>query len=81
MQIEVDLGPGDLALAMKDEDPETIIEFIRDFLDHDFDKASSNELSEWLIAFLRDDIDFRKSIVEREKAYIEDLRKHCQNKP
>lgn len=81
MRIEVDLGPGDLAMAMKDEDPETIIEFIRDFLDHDFTKASSNDLSEWLINFLRDDIAFRKGIVEREQAYLGDLQKHCQQQP
>lgn len=81
MQIEVDLGPGDLAQAMKDEDPETIIEFIRDFLDHDFTKASSNDLSEWLINFLREDIDFRKSITEREQTYLKDLLKHCQQQP
>ncbi len=81
MQIEVDLGPGDLARAMKDEDPETIIEFIRDFLDHEFTKASSNDLSEWLINFLKDDIAFRKDIIEREQAYLGDLQRHCQQQP
>lgn len=81
MQIEVDLTPGDLAWAMKDEDPETIVEFIRDFLDHEFTKASSNDLSEWLINFLKDDIAFRKDMVEREQTYLGDLQKHCQQQP
>ena len=77
MEIEVDLTPGDLARAMKDEDPETIVEFIRDFLDHEFNKASSNDLSEWLINFLQEDINFRKDIVAREESYLADLQKHC----
>jgi len=81
MEIAVDLTPGDLARAMKDEDPETIVEFIRDFLDHEFTNASSNDLSEWLINFLREDIDFRKSIIDREKQYLENLQKHCQQGP
>lgn len=52
MQIEVDLTPGDLAWAMKDEDPETIVEFIRDFFDHDFTKASTSDLVLWTVSFL-----------------------------
>lgn len=57
MQIEVDLGPGVLARAMKDEDPETIIEFIRDFFDNDFSKAETSDLIRWLVQFLMDDLE------------------------
>jgi nitrogen regulatory protein PII-like uncharacterized protein len=57
MQIEVNLTPGDLAWAMKDEDPETIVEFIRDFLDHDFSNVKTSDLTEWLINFLREDLE------------------------
>lgn len=57
MQIEINLTPGDLAWAMKDEDPETIVEFIRDFLDHDFTKADKADLTRWLIGFLEEDIE------------------------
>lgn len=56
MQIEVNLGPGDLARAMKDEDPETIVEFIRDFFDNDFDRANTPNLIRWLIEFLENDL-------------------------
>lgn len=55
MQIEVDLTPGDLAWAMKDEDPETIVEFIRDFFDHSFTKASTEDLVLWTVNFLCSD--------------------------
>lgn len=52
MQIEINLTPGDLAWAMKDEDPETIVEFIRDFFDHNFSKAETKDLVPWTVNFL-----------------------------
>jgi len=57
MQIEVDLSPGDLARAMKDEAPETIVEFIRDFFDHGFSMAKTSDLVEWTINFLNSDLE------------------------
>lgn len=64
MQIEVDLTPSDLAWAMKDEDPETIVEFIRDFFDHDFSKADKADLMRWLINFLEEDIENDRHLKE-----------------
>lgn len=57
MQIEIDLTPGDLAWAMKDESPETIVEFIRDFMDHEFNRADRDDLVRWLVQFLTDDLE------------------------
>ena len=55
MQIEVNLSPDDLAWAMKDENPETIVEFIRDFFDHDFSKVKTSDLVLWTVNFLCQD--------------------------
>lgn len=57
MQIEIDITSSDLAWAMKDETPETIVEFIRDFMDHEFNRAERADLVRWLIQFLMDDLE------------------------
>jgi len=62
MQIEVNLTPGDLARAMKDEDPETIVEFIRDFFDHDFTKVKTSDLVEWTVIFLCKDHEIKPEL-------------------
>lgn len=57
MQIEINLTPSDLAWAMKDESPEAIVEFVRDLMDHSFNRAESADLVRWLIQFLMDDLE------------------------
>lgn len=55
MRIEIEVTSGDLAWAMKDEDAETIVEFIREFFDHSFTNASTEDLVRWTVNFLCQD--------------------------
>lgn len=62
MQFEIELTAGDLAWGMKDEDPETIVEFIRDFFDHTFSRMDTKDLVQTTVNFLCQDHDVTPDI-------------------